>query len=138
MRAVMLLIALMVGGMTWAQHPDALEQRVRLLAHELDLSASQQEGVRQILRSQRESVQRIWQDPDIAPAERAPAIRLLGERTADRIRALLSDEQKKKYNRPVPQSALSAQAGADVEGWLRATQGQTHENPLGVALPASQ
>jgi hypothetical protein len=136
MRMAVLLVALMLAGMAWAQHMDALEQRVRLLTHELDLSAEQQGAVRQILRSQRESVQRIWQDPDIAPAERAPALRLLGERTADRIRAVLNEEQKKKYNRPVPEGALSAQASADVEGWLRATQGQTHENPLGVSLPA--
>jgi hypothetical protein len=121
-----------------AGHLDGLEQRVRLLTRELDLTAVQQEAVRQILQDQRESVQHLWHDSEIAPAERAPALRLIGERTADRIRAVLDEEQKKKYNRPVPEGALSAQASADVEGWLRATQGHSRENPLGVSLPAKQ
>ncbi len=117
---------------------DPLEQRVQLLSHELDLNPEQQEAVRQILRGQREAVRRIWQDPAISPAERAPAVRLVGERTADRIRAVLSEEQKKKYNRPVPDGALSARASADVEGWLRTVRGQAQESPLGVPLPTSQ
>ena len=100
------LCAVLVAGTAYAQdsHPvrprparvDALEQRVQLLTHELALTDTQQEAVRQILRGQREAVRQIWQDPQISPAERAPAVRLMGERTADRIRAVLNDEQKKK------------------------------------------
>jgi hypothetical protein len=136
-----LLGALLVVGAACAQPPartDALEQRVQLLTRELDLNAEQQQAVRGILRGQREAVKQIWQDPAISPAERAPAVRLLGERTADRIRAVLSADQKKKYNRPLPDAALSRQANVDVEGWLRAARGQSRENPLGVPLPTSQ
>jgi len=114
---------------------DALEQRVQLLTHELALTDTQQEAVRQILRGQREAVRQIWQDPQISPAERAPAVRLMGERTADRIRAVLNDEQKKKYNRPMPDGALSTRANVNVEGWLKTVRGQAGENPLGVPLP---
>jgi hypothetical protein len=117
---------------------DALEQRVQLLTHELDLNSGQQEAVRQILRGQRDAVRSIWQDAAISPAERAPAVRLVGERTADRIRGVLNEEQKKKYNRPTPDGALSTQANADVEGWLRTVLGETRENPLGVTLPSSR
>jgi hypothetical protein len=116
---------------------DPLEQRVQLLERELGLTSKQQEAVRQILRGQREAVRQIWEDPSISPAERAPAVRLLGERTADRIRAVLNEEQKKKYNRPTPDGALSAQANVDVPGWLRAARGQGRQNPLGVPLPSS-
>jgi len=128
------LWALLAAGTVHAQarqpvHPpaarvDALEQRVQLLTRELDLNPEQQEAVRQILRGQREAVQQIWQDPQISPAERAPAVRLVGERTADRIRAVLNDEQKKKYNQPLPNGALSTQANVDVEGWLQAVRGR--------------
>ena len=127
-----ILCAALAAGTVRAQtqqpvHPrpmrvDALEQRVQLLTHELDLKPEQQEAVRQILRGQREAVRQIWQDPQIAPAERAPAVRLVGERTADRIRAVLNDEQKKKYNRPLPDEALSTQANVDVDGWLKAVR----------------
>ena len=114
---------------------DPLEQRVQLLTHELELSAGQQEAVRKILQGQREAVQHIWQDPAIDPAERAPAVRLVTERTADRIRAVLDDEQKKKYNRALPDGELSTRTNVDVEGWLRTARGQTSANPLGVPLP---
>lgn len=119
-------------------HADALEQRVQLLTHELDLNAQQQEAVRKILLGQREAVKQIWQDPSIAPAERAPAVRLAGERTADQIRGVLNEEQKKKYNRPLPDGELSTRANTDVEGWLRTVRGQTTGNPLGVTLPRGQ
>ncbi len=117
---------------------DPLERRLKLLTRELDLNSDQQKAVREILQGQRAAVLQIWSDPAIAPAERAPAVRLVGERTADRIRAVLSEEQKKKYNRPLPDGALSAQASTDVAGWLKTVRGQTSENPLGVALPTSQ
>jgi hypothetical protein len=152
-----LVVALLAAGMACAQdtgqpqadgpshslrqrpaRADALEQRVQLLTHELDLNAQQQQSVRKILLGQREAVKQIWQDPTIAPAERAPAVRLVGERTADQIRAVLNDEQKKKYNRPVPDGELSTRANTDVEGWLRTVRGQTTGNPLGVTLPAGQ
>jgi Spy/CpxP family protein refolding chaperone len=119
-------------------HADALERRVQLLTHELDLNAQQQQAVRKILLAQREAVKQIWQDPEIAPAERAPAVRLAGERTADEIRVVLNEEQKKKYNRPLLDGELSTRANTDVEGWLRTVRGQTTENPLGVTLPAGQ
>jgi hypothetical protein len=117
---------------------DALDQRVQLLTRELDLNLEQQGAVRQVLRGQREAIEHIWEDTAISPAERAPAVRLVGERAADQIRALLNGEQRKKYNRPLPDGALSTQANADVDGWLRATRGASQENPLGVSLPSSQ
>jgi hypothetical protein len=106
-----------------------------LLTHELDLDAAQQQAVRKILLVQREAIKHIREDPAIAPEDLAPAVRLVGEQTADRIRAVLGEEQKKKYNRRLPDGALSTQTNADVEGWLRTVQGQTSDNPLGVTLP---
>lgn len=116
---------------------DPLEARVRLLSRELDLNPEQQHAVRQILQGQREAVRHIWQDPSIAPAERAPAVRAVSNQTADRIRAVLNEEQRKKYNRALPNEALTTQSNADVEGWLKAVRGQTSENPLGVPLPSA-
>lgn len=118
-----------------AARVDPLEQRVQLLSRELDLNLEQRAAVRRILQGQREAVQHIWQDPAIDPAERAPAVRLLGERTADQIRAVLNEEQRKKYNRALTDGALSTRSNVNVEGWLRTVRGQTAENPLGVPLP---
>lgn len=104
-----------------------LERRVKLLAQELGLDARQQAQLRAILVYQREAVSRIWTDPDLLPAERGPATRAVEQHTADRIRAMLSDEQKKKYNPPPPDKAVTAglsagAGGPDVEKWLKAAQ----------------
>ena len=53
------------------------------------------------------------------PEDLAVAVRRVDDQTADRIRTVLSEDQKKKYNRPLPAGALSTQANADVEGGLR-------------------
>lgn len=102
----------------------ALEQRVELFANALDLDARQQVGLRRVLEEQRAELQRIWRDTSIPAARRVGMTRALSERTEDRIRALLNDEQKKKYNAPRPQQAESAVSDTpSVEDWMRrATQ----------------
>jgi hypothetical protein len=72
--------------------------------------------LRRIFAHQRESVRKIWRDPDLLAAERAPATRAVEERTADEIRLILNDAQKKRYNPPKPQAAPSAPP--DVAAWM--------------------
>jgi Spy/CpxP family protein refolding chaperone len=116
-------------------HGDRLEQRLRLLTRALKLTAAQQQKVRDILVSQREAVAGIWNNPQISPAERAPAVRAVTDDTAQRIRAVLTPEQRDKYIRAVPKSQITAGGRPDVEGWLEAVRGQTDTSPLGVPLP---
>jgi hypothetical protein len=106
---------------------------VQLLTRELALDAKQQDQVRSILQDQREAVVRIWADPNLSPAERGPATRAAEERTADRIRAVLSEDQKKKYIAPQPNQSVSAglaagATGSEVEKWLEAVRDQ-HSAP---------
>ncbi len=99
-----------------------LEHRVKYFSKALDLSAAQQSELRKILLEQRESVQKIWSDRNLLPAERAPATRAVNERTGDKIRAILNDEQKKKYN-PAPVSTTPEQGDRrSVEQWMEATR----------------
>jgi hypothetical protein len=108
-----------------------------LLTHELGLDVRQQAQVRAILQSQREAVTKIWADPDLSPEERGPATRAVEQQTGDRIRDVLTEEQKKKYNPPQPNQAVSAglssgASGADVEKWLemaRARNNGSGESP---------
>lgn len=98
-----------------------LENRVDTLAKALELDAGQQAELRRILEEQRAKLQRIWSDTSIPPAYRVSATRGLSERTADRIRAMLSDEQKKLYNPPRTQHRAPASShGRSVEDWMRA------------------
>lgn len=93
-----------------------LDHRVAVLTKALDLDARQQAELRRIFAHQRESVRKIWRDPDLLAAERAPATRAVEERTADEIRLILNDAQKKRYNPPKPQAAPSAPP--DVAAWM--------------------
>jgi hypothetical protein len=99
-----------------------LDERVRVFAKGLELDAAQQSQLRKILLGQSEAVRKIWSDQTLSPAERAPATRAASERTGDEIRAILNDEQKKKYNAAAPAAASDKGDQRSVEQWLDATR----------------
>jgi hypothetical protein len=123
-------ISAMAAGDTAAPAPPAvrqlgagtLEDRVTVFSRSLSLDAGQQASLRRILIEQRDAVRRIWSDRALLPAERAPATRAANERTGDQIRAMLNDEQKKKYNPPKPSTPHEAGDKRSVEQWLDATR----------------
>jgi hypothetical protein len=100
----------------------SLQHRVDVLSKALQLDARQRSELITILESQRQAVSKIWSDPALLPAERTPATRALQERTANQIRAILSEEQRKRYNPPKPQGAEPP--SPNVEEWMR-KQSQT-------------
>ncbi|HYS24941.1 MAG TPA: hypothetical protein VEP46_05040 [Vicinamibacterales bacterium] len=97
-----------------------LDRRVMLLARELGLDATQQAQVKKVLEAQREQVARLWNDKSIPAARRVSATQAIGDRTADRIRALLNDEQRKRYIKPRHRDVAVGTAGGDVESWMNA------------------
>ena len=98
-----------------------LEHRVAMLTKALDLDVRQQAELQGIFAGQREAVRKIWNDRALLPAERVPATRAVEDRTADQIRAMLNDEQKKKYNPPKPPPAPDTRP-PDVSAWMDATR----------------
>jgi hypothetical protein len=93
-----------------------LDHRVKALSKALDLDAAQRAELREILEDRRQAVMKIWSDRALLPAERVPATHAVEERTAERIRAILNDEQKKRYNPPKPKGTQSPPA--NVEAWM--------------------
>jgi hypothetical protein len=83
---------------------ERIEQRVRLMAEALDLSADQQRQLQTILMEQLRQAQRIARDPAIAPEDRIGALRALNQRTRERIRGMLDETQKKKYGLPASEA----------------------------------
>ena len=104
-----------------------LEDRVKMFAKALDLDASQQTQLRKILVERRDTVRKIWSDRSLLPAERAPATRAANERTGDEIRAILNDEQRKKYNTALPSVAPDQGDKRSIEQWLDAKPRQSQE-----------
>ena len=99
-----------------------LDDRVNTLTKALDLDATQQSGLRKVLEGQREQVARVWNDESAPAAYRVSATRAISNKTADQIRALLNDEQKKKYNPPKPHSTAAGSTGPSVEDWMNKTK----------------
>jgi len=134
LRPIIGAIAIAASGSASAAQPAArppphsrvggsLEHRVDVLSKALQLDARQRAELSSILEGQRQAVSKIWSNPALLPAERAPATRAVEERTADQIRAILSEEQKKRYNPPKPQGAEPP--GPSVADWMQ-TQARQH------------
>jgi hypothetical protein len=97
----------------------SLEYRVRLLTRSLDLDPGQQARLRKLLEGQRDQLLRVRTDPVLA--DRQAAIKAILERTGDEIRAMLNDEQRKKYQAKLPRGDTRA-SQADVEYWMARTR----------------
>ena len=96
----------------------AIEQRLEVLTKELELTAAQQAEVRRILVRQQLAVRQVWSNSTIDPLERAAATQSVTEHTGEAIRAILNEEQKKKYNLAKPDAPVEAGSQRSVEDWM--------------------
>jgi hypothetical protein len=88
----------------------------------LDLDAKQQAQLRALLLQQRARVLEIWNDTSMPAAQRVDATRAIAEATADGIRVMLTEEQRKKYGPPRPKRDHTAQPGApSAADWINGT-----------------
>jgi hypothetical protein len=100
----------------------SLEGRVQVLSKALKLDPQQQAELRRALLEQREQVLRVWNDESLPAANRVRATQAISEQTADRVRALLNEQQRKLYNAPRPQGGTHAAGESrSVEEWMSAT-----------------
>lgn len=99
--------------LTVAQSIDA---SVRRLARGLDLDASQQATLRQILMDQHQQIARLRSGATV-PGDVTGATLAIYDQTKARIRAMLNDDQKKKYIADIPRDGL-APAQSDLKHWM--------------------
>jgi hypothetical protein len=87
----------------------------------LKLDRAQEAEVRRALQWRRDAIRRLLDAPVDPDVPRVAAIQAITDRTSERIRAVLSDEQKKLYGQALPRKDLAAAEGKpDVEQWLNA------------------
>jgi len=94
-----------------ATHPkeSPLESRVQMLAK-----------LRLVLENQRQELLQVWREGAVPASDRVGATRTINSQTADRIRALLTEEQRKKYKPPEQFHEGSAATGTrTVEDWMK-------------------
>jgi hypothetical protein len=103
-----------------ARRSAGIDDRVELVGRELDLSPAQRAQLKTILLDQRTEIARLWSDPSVPGATRIAATQAVSDRTADHIRAMLTDEQRKKYIHAHQRDAAVGTAGGNVERWMNA------------------
>ena len=95
-----------------------IDDQVKVLVKNLDLNQEQQEAVKKILeRRQQESVHIMHSSTGPDAIDR---FRALQAGTVEQIRAVLNDEQKKKYN-PLAPRPPQASDQPSVQDWIKVT-----------------
>ncbi|HMK21151.1 MAG TPA: hypothetical protein VK466_02395 [Terriglobales bacterium] len=104
----------------------SIDDRVKELAKGLDLNETQQAGVKAVLQRQQLQARQIQFDQTLTGGDRIAHFRALQEDTVLRIRALLNDEQKKKYD-PILNHAPQSTTPSDsyVDQWMK-----YHQQPI--------
>jgi len=105
-------------------HRPTIDDRVKVLARSLDLNEAQQAAVKKILEQRQQETLRIRQDTSISGGARIERFRALQDRTVERIRAVLNEEQKKKYDPLAVRRVAPAPDQRSVEDWLKVTTPQ--------------
>ena len=106
---------------THATHRARLEDRVKVLAQSLHLDDAQQLAVTKILEERQQETLRIRRDTSISGSDRLTQFRAIQDRTVLRIRAVLNEEQKKKYDPLAVRRVEPAREQRSVEDWIKAT-----------------
>ena len=100
-----------------------LDNRVQLMAKELDLDASQQAALKSILLTQRAEVAKVWNDPSVPATVRVATTQAVSEKTVERIRAILNEEQREKYIKDHRRDVPVGTPGSDVQKWMKPDPG---------------
>jgi hypothetical protein len=95
-----------------------IDESVRRLTRALDLDPEQQARLRQILVDQQRQAQGLRNERSQPGADQAGLTLAVLERTKERIRAMLNEEQRKKYSADVPRE-MTAPANADLQHWMQ-------------------
>lgn len=103
------------------RHRPTLDDRVKAFATALGLNPTQQVAVKKILEQRQLEMLQIRQDPSIDGGDRIGKLRALQDQTIERIRAVLNDDQKKKYDPLAVRNRQPALDQKSVEDWLKAT-----------------
>ena len=107
---------------THAVHRRArLEDRVKVLAESLHLDDAQQVAVTKILEERQQETLRIRRDASISGSDRMAQFRAIQDRTVVRIRSVLNEEQKKKYDPLAVRRVEPVPEQRSVEDWIKAT-----------------
>ena len=97
----------------------SLDDRFELLARYLDLSNEQRSALKDILLERQQEIVNMRHAPAPGAGLQMDRLRTLEDQTADKIRAILTEEQRKKYNPLGEHNSASTSQNLNVDGWLK-------------------
>ena len=98
-----------------------LDERVKGFAKVLNLDETQQAGLKKVLEHQQIHTRQIQLDQSLSGPDRISRIRDLQRDTVLQIRALLNEEQKKKYD-PLNHASETNSSDSYLNDWLKTPQ----------------
>lgn len=98
-----------------------LDERVKRFSKALNLDGTQQVGLKKVLEHQQVQTRQIQLDQSLSGTDRISRIRDLQRDTVSQIRALLNEEQKKKYD-PLNHASETNSSDSYVNDWLKTPQ----------------
>jgi hypothetical protein len=98
--------------------PHALDPAA-VFAKRLELDPRQEAEVRRLLAMRQSEIRRVWINPGIAADDRVGAVKAINNNTTSQIRALLTEEQRKKYFQQ-PAANAATDPKPSVREWLTA------------------
>jgi ABC-type lipopolysaccharide export system ATPase subunit len=101
-----------------------IDDQVKRFTESLDLSETQQSEIKKILEFRQVQIRRIRLDESLSGDERIGRLRGVQDSTVARIRAVLNDEQKKKYDPLAVRQAQKSSPQPSVEDWMKAAAKQ--------------
>ncbi len=97
------------------------DRRVELLARYLDLNEGQRFALKNILLERQQEILKMRHAPSQGEGLQMDRFRAIEDRTVERIRAMLTEEQRKKYDPLGMRNSNSASQNVSVEDWLKET-----------------
>ncbi len=85
-------------GQHAARGMPSVDDHVKMLSEKLNLTEDQQAKIKPILEDQRTQMQALMKDNSLSPDDRRDKARSIHDETHAKIRDLLTDEQKKKFD----------------------------------------
>jgi Spy/CpxP family protein refolding chaperone len=86
------------GGGQHAHGMPSVDDQVKMLSQRLDLTDDQQAKIKPILEDQHTQMQALMKDSSLSPTDRQDKARGIHDQTHAKIRDVLTDDQKKKFD----------------------------------------
>ena len=112
------------AGQNRTHRRPSIDDRIKILAKNLDLNEAQQSAVKRILEQRQQETLLLRLDPSITGNARIERFRALQDIAVERIRAVLNEEQRKKYDPLAVRGIPPAPDQRSVEDWLKVTAPQ--------------